>query len=94
MLNVCLIILNNIEQDTFKWSQTLHLHELQPELAVSPKKLMSSAEHEGGPARGKVMSHGTNKLHSPFLANSIYSSDPISETSINSCETQINSCKP
>ena len=33
--------------------------------------------------RGKVMSHGTNKLHKP---NSIYSCDPISETSINSSQ--------
>ena len=36
--------------------------------------------------RGKVMSHGTNKLHKPFLSNSIYSCDPISETSINSSQ--------
>ena len=34
-------------------------------------------------ARGKVMSQGANKLQRPFLANSIYSRDPISKMSIN-----------
>ena len=52
-------------------------------------------EREGGPpgSRGKVMSQGTNKLQRPFLANSIYSRNPISKMSINSCENQINSCR-
>ena len=44
-------------------------------------------------ARGKVMSRGANKLQRPFLANSIYSRNPISKMSINSCENQINSCR-
>ena len=43
--------------------------------------------------RGKVMSQGANKLQTPFLANSIYSRNPISKMSINSCENQINSCR-
>ena len=43
--------------------------------------------------RGKVMSQGANKLQRPFLANSIYSRNPISKMSINSCENQINSCR-
>ena len=30
-------------------------------------------------ARGKVMSRGANKLQRPFLANSIYSRNPISK---------------
>ncbi len=33
--------------------------------------------------RGKVMSQEANKLQMPFLANSIYSRDPISKMSIN-----------
>ena len=45
------------------------------------------------PTSGKVMSQGVNKLQRPFLANSIYSRDPISKMSINSCENQINSCR-
>ena len=44
-------------------------------------------------SRGKVMSQRVNKLQRPFLANSIYSRDPISKMSINSCENQINSCR-
>ena len=43
--------------------------------------------------RGKVMSQGANKPQRPFLANSIYSRNPISKMSINSCENQINSCR-
>ena len=43
--------------------------------------------------RGKVMSHGANKLQMPYLTFSIYSSCPISGKSINSCKNQINSCK-
>ena len=46
-----------------------------------------------GTGRGKVMSQGANKLQRPFLANSIYSRDPLSKMSINSCENQINSCR-
>ena len=44
-------------------------------------------------SRGKVMSQGANKLQTPFLANSIYSRNPISKMSINSCENRINSCR-
>ena len=40
-----------------------------------------------------VMSQGANKLQTPFLANSIYSRNPISKMSINSGENQINSCR-
>ena len=49
-----------------------------------------ATQHTWSWSRGKVMSQGANKLHRPFLANSIYSSDPISQMSINSCENQIN----
>ena len=43
--------------------------------------------------RGKVMSHGANKLQMPFLSNSIYISDPFLRRSINSCEKLLNSCR-
>ena len=42
--------------------------------------------------RGKIMSQRAKKLQRPFLANSIYCSDPISKMLENSSETQINSC--
>ena len=43
--------------------------------------------------RGKMMSQRANKLHRPFLANSIYCSDPISKLSKNCSKTWINSCR-
>jgi hypothetical protein len=43
-------------------------------------RLLSSG---GGGDRGKVMSQEANKLQKAFLANSIYSRDPISKMSIN-----------
>ena len=41
--------------------------------------------------RGKVMSHGANKLHLPYLTISIYCSCPISGKLINCIENPINS---
>ena len=43
------------------------------------------------PDSGKVMSHGANKLHMPYLTISIYCSYPISGKSINCIENPINS---
>ena len=44
---------------------------------------MGQSSLEGVSYRGKVMSQEANKLQMPFLANSIYSRDPISKMSIN-----------
>ena len=54
---------------------------------------MTSSFLGGILTRGKVMSHGANKLQLSFLTFLIYSSCLISGKTINSCGNQINSCK-
>ena len=71
--------------DNFHEKKMLECRTASPSLRSLNSSLVlvsifKSSHHQ---SRGKVMSQEANKLQMPFLANSIYSRDPISKMSIN-----------